>query len=100
MKHQQPTAEEDPTKVCVMPRVTVGYIELSTSLYSCHLSLQLEIKIPLVQLSFASSSGLKRIPKKRPASERGESPDAKKQKTSPAAISSKVVLHILQVHVA
>ena len=28
---------------------------------------QLEIKIPLVQLQFASKAGLKRIPKKRPA---------------------------------
>ena len=28
---------------------------------------QLEIKIPLVKLSFASKTGLKRIPKKRPA---------------------------------
>ena len=30
-------------------------------------SAQLEIKIPRVKLSFASKSGLKRIPKKRPA---------------------------------
>lgn len=30
------------------------------------LNLQLEIKIPLVKLSFASKTGLKRIPKKRP----------------------------------
>ena len=28
---------------------------------------QFEIKIPLVKLSFASKTGLKRIPKKRPA---------------------------------
>jgi hypothetical protein len=31
------------------------------------LSLQLEIKIPLVQLTFPSVAGMRRIPKKRPA---------------------------------
>ena len=35
-----------------------------------YIHIQLEIKIPLVKLSFASKTGLKRIPKKRPA-ERG-----------------------------
>ena len=46
---------------------------------------QLMIRIPLVQLKFASSTGLKRIPKKRPLEQEGEhnnTPEAKKQKTS------------------
>ena len=50
------------------------------------LFMQLEIKIPLVQLSFASSAGLKRIPKKRPAAEGSPTPgapEAKKKKQDP-----------------
>ena len=38
---------------------------MSYIIFACYV--QLEIRIPLVKLSFASKSGLKRIPKKRPA---------------------------------
>ena len=44
----------------------------SALLMLVYIHIQLEIKIPLVKLSFASKTGLKRIPKKRPA-ERGTS---------------------------
>ena len=42
----------------------------SVTMFTCyihHCCVQLEIKIPLVKLTFVSKTGLKRIPKKRPA---------------------------------
>lgn len=62
-------------------------LELCGGTHNLYFSIQLEVKIPLVQLTFPSVAGMKRIPKKRPAPTPGEDsptaaapPEPKKRK--------------------
>ena len=88
-----PADMEEPLKVIsLMPICSVLRLLLFLCLSLSPSPLQLEVRIPLVQLSFPSAAGMKRIPKKRPA-EGGDSPDPKRAKTSSSSstpISSKV----------
>lgn len=61
--YKEDTCKES-TRGCDKGRLICVAINIALVLCQCF---QLEIKIPLVKLSFASKVGLKKIPKKRPA---------------------------------